>query len=64
MSTILNTRQKYFATCYDEDLNSTGNTWLSFNTSTVCQPKRKFFETNRAKIMFSQFINTSKTRFV
>ena len=28
---------KHSATYYDEDLNITGKTWLSFNTSTVCQ---------------------------
>ena len=28
---------KHSVTCYDENLNSKGETWLSFNTSTVCQ---------------------------
>ena len=37
MSTILNTQQKHSATCYDEDVNSKGKTWLNFNLSIVCQ---------------------------
>ena len=34
---IIEYTKKHPATCFDEDINSTGKTWLSFNLSMVCQ---------------------------
>ena len=36
---------KHSATCFHEDINNTGKTWLSFNTSIVCQVSMTYWLT-------------------